>query len=130
MSDVPGARQSMLAIVDAAMSHARHTLINPLSICALQTCIERDAVALDSWLSAQPGHQGTPLLVSAASLAIALEAHTLQAGGACNVNLQECHLMMHSHFLWSGISNVTVAVPFNCGSSLCHSQGRGTSASC
>jgi transcription initiation factor TFIIIB Brf1 subunit/transcription initiation factor TFIIB len=51
------------------------------SLCrdpSAQTCVERDAVALESWLSAQPGHQGTPLLVSAASLTIALEAHTLQ----------------------------------------------------
>lgn len=69
----------------------------PLSIRASQTCVERDAVALESWMSAQPGHQGTPLLVSAASLTIALEAHTLQAGGMCKASLRECHHTMHCH---------------------------------
>ena len=61
---------------------------------------------LESWLSAQPDYRGTPLLVCAASLTIALEAHALEAGGAFQVSVGLSHLVMHNHQLLMNVIDV------------------------
>lgn len=62
---------------------------------AAQVAVERDAVALEAWLSSQPQHRGTPLLTAATALTIALEAHPPASGCKRKVKAKDVSKALH-----------------------------------